>query len=114
MLTISALAGSTGSGRRFGGGGGGFGGPGSAPRQPTFAGLSGTAVRRLTSLDSGDMAPTEAMLRGYVAGCTQLKMAVTAWVAVTGAALAAFNAVLAQNKLKPITAAVPTLAGPGC
>jgi len=34
-------------------------------------------------------------------GCTQLTTAVTSWTAITGAALAAFDAVLTQNNLKP-------------
>ena len=95
-------------------GGRGFGGFGRAPAAPTFASVNETLARQINTLENGDMAPTEAMQRAYAAGCTELKTAVTAWMAVNGAALAAFNAVLAQNKLKPMTAAVHTLVEPGC
>jgi hypothetical protein len=93
------------------GGFGGFGGPRPAP---TFVGVNGNLTNQLNALENGDMAPTPAMLAAYVAGCNDLKSAVTTWAAINGAALTAFNAVLTQNNLKPIPGAAPLLAVPAC
>ena len=65
-------------------------------------------------LENGDLAPTGAMQRVYVAACTDLKAAVATWTGINGAPLAAFNAVLTQNNLKPIPAATRALAAPVC
>ena len=54
------------------------------------------------------------MQRSYVAACTDLKNAVTTWTGINGAPLAAFNAELTHNNLKPIPAAMRTLTAPAC
>jgi photosystem II stability/assembly factor-like uncharacterized protein len=93
-------------------GGRGFrGGP--AP-PPTFVSVNEDLVGQINALENGDMAPTEAMQRAYAAGCRELTAAVTAWMATNGARLAAFNAALAQNNLKPIAAPATALAAPVC
>jgi hypothetical protein len=96
------------------GGGGGFR-PGGPP-PPTFAGVNGTLGRQLNALEPGDLAPTAAMQAAYAATCKDLANAVTRWTAINGATggLAMFNAVLAQNHLKPVPAAAVALAAPRC
>ena len=111
---LASAGGSAGGGGR-GGGRGGAGGAaaGGAPPPPNFAGLNGALIRQLDTLDFGDMAPNEPMGKAYVAGCTDLKTAVTNWKAINRQDLAAFNAVLAKNNLAPIAAAA-ALAVPVC
>jgi hypothetical protein len=94
------------------GGGGGFGG-GPAPA-PTFVRVNGNLGNQINSLDNGDLAPTGAMWRAYVAACTDLKTAVTTWTGINGAPLAALNAELARNNRKPIPAATRALTAPVC
>ena len=96
-----------------GGGGGGFFGGGARPA-PTFVSVNNNLVRQINTLENGDMAPTEAMQRDYAAACAELKTAVTSWMAIHGATLAAFNAVLGQNNLKPVAATVRPLVAPVC
>jgi hypothetical protein len=60
------------------------------------------------------MAPNEPMNKTYAAGCGELKTAVTNWKALNTQDLAAFNAVLTKNGLKPIAAAAPALPVPSC
>ncbi|HZT43296.1 MAG TPA: hypothetical protein VFA07_14090 [Chthonomonadaceae bacterium] len=96
---LAAVGGSNEFGRRFGGGFFGFGGP--AP-QPTFAILNGTAGRQLNMLDSGDMAPTDAMRKACTTTCTEMQTAMKSWEALKSKDLPAFNAVLAKNNLKPV------------
>jgi len=91
--------------------GGGFGRP--IP-PPTFARVNEMLVREINTLENGDIAPTEAMQRAYAAACRRLKTAVTVWMAVTGGALGAFNAVLTQHNLKPIAATATGLLAPAC
>jgi hypothetical protein len=93
---------------------GGFGGFGAPRPAPTFVSVNGNLGGQINDQENGDMAPTPAMQANYVAGCTDLKKAVTTWIGINGAPLAAFNAVLVQNNLKPIAAAVPTLVAPVC
>ncbi|HEX4602089.1 MAG TPA: hypothetical protein VH116_11900, partial [Gemmatimonadales bacterium] len=109
--TLAAVGGTPEGGR--GGGGGGFrrGGP---PAPPNFVALNATLVRLLGTLEHGDLAPTEAMRRGYTAGCTELKTALTTWAAINTTKLAAFNAVLAKNNVKPVVAASPVPTDPAC
>jgi photosystem II stability/assembly factor-like uncharacterized protein len=97
---LAAVGGSTGFGRRFGGGG--FPGASGAPRQPTFAALNGQAVRHLNTLDSGDMAPNQAMRKACAATCAELQTAMKSWELLKTKDLAAFNALLGKNGLKAI------------
>lgn len=99
---LTALAGTIGGGRR-GGGGGGFPGAGGPPPAPNFVGVNAALIRQLDTLDFGDMAPNEPMQKAYVAGCTELKTAVTTWADLNAKDLAALNTVLEQNKLAPLT-----------
>jgi len=111
--SLAAVGGSTAGGR--GRGGGGFGGAGGGtPPPPNFAGLNGALIRQLDTLDFGDMAPNEPMNKAFVAGCTDLKTAVTNWSAINAKDLVAFNALMARNNLKPVPAAAPALAVPAC
>jgi len=105
--TLAQVGGDPETGRGFGGGRGG-----SAP--PSFAGVNETLTRQINTLENGDMAPTEAMQRAYVAGCMDLQKVVLAWTAIHGAPLAAFNALLTQHNLKPIAATASPLVVPGC
>jgi len=93
---------------------GGFGGFGAPRPAPTFVGVNGTLTSQLNALENGDMAPTPAMQAAYGGACNDLKSAVTTWTTINGAPLAAFNAVLTQNNLKPIPPASPALAVPVC
>ena len=113
--TLVALAGSTEGGRGFGGGGGGGGAGGRrGPAPPTFVAVNDALVRQLTTLENGDLAPTESMQRAYAAGCAELKTVVTTWGSITGTTLATFNAVLTKHSLKSTAAAFPVLAVPVC
>ena len=98
--------------RGGGGGGGGFGG-GPAPA-PTFVSVNSNLVQQINGLENGDLAPTVAMRRDYVAECTELKTVLTTWGAIRTTGLATFNAVLAQNKLAPIAAPAAALPVPQC
>jgi hypothetical protein len=107
--TLAAVGGNL---ERGGGGFGGFGG-GPAPA-PTFVRLNGNLANQINTLENGDLGPTTAMQRAYVAVCTDLKTAVTTWTGINGAPLAAFNAELTRNNLKPIPAATRVLTAPVC
>ena len=107
--TLAQVGGDPEGGRA--GGGASRGRPSAAP---TFVGANDTFGRQINALENGDLAPTEAMQRAYLAECQELKTAVTTWVATSSAALAAFNSVLQQQGLKPIPTATPTLAAPAC
>ena len=107
---LQAVGGTAGGGRR-GGGGGGRGGP---PVPPNFAGLQSAMLRQLETQDSGDMAPSDPMLRAYSGVCGELKDAVTRWKVLNGAELTSLNGVLKKNGLAPIPAASPALAMPVC
>ena len=108
--TLALVSGDPEAGR---GGGGGFFGGGARPA-PTFVSVNGNLAGQINALENGDMAPTPAMQAAYVAGCTDLKAVVTSWTAINGGALAAFNAVLGQNNLKPVGATVRPLVAPVC
>ncbi|HLK56211.1 MAG TPA: hypothetical protein VKU00_06590 [Chthonomonadaceae bacterium] len=111
LLVNGSLAG----GRRFGGGGGPPG-AGGAPRQPTFMAVNGTAARQLTTLDSGDMAPGEAIRKACMATCADMQGAMKSWETLRRTDLPAFNALLAKNNLKPAgnlqTMALPEIKQP--
>jgi len=104
--TLAAVGGNPEGGRGFFGGG--------VRPPPTFVSVNADLVGQISTLENGDMTPTEAMQRDYAAGCKDLKAAVTTWLAIHGAALAGFNAVLAQNNLKPLAATAATLVAPVC
>jgi len=93
---------------------GGFGGLGAPRPAPTFVSVNGNLTNQLNGLENGDMAPTPAMQAAYVAACNNLKGAVTTWTTLNGAPLVALNATLAQNSMKPIPAAPPTVRAPVC
>ncbi len=76
--------------------------------------MNGNLGNQINTLENGDLAPTAAMQRAYVAACTDLKNAVTTWTGINGASLAAFNAELTRNNLKPIPAATRALTAPAC
>ncbi|HEX4628608.1 MAG TPA: hypothetical protein VH137_07445, partial [Gemmatimonadales bacterium] len=109
--TLAAVGGTPEGGRGVGGGGVRRGGP---PAPPTFVAVNATLVRLLGTLEHGDLAPTEAMRRGYAAGCTELKTAVATWATLNTTALAGFNAVLAKHNLNGVVAPSPALAVPAC
>ncbi|MEP6493853.1 MAG: hypothetical protein ABJF01_14325 [bacterium] len=96
--------GGRGGGGRGGGGGGGRGGPAGPPPAPNFAAIIGTMNRELNTLDPGDMAPNEPMMRTYAAACGDLKAAVTTWKTVNAQDLVALNTLLTKNNLRPIPA----------
>ena len=81
---------------RFGrfGGGGGFR-PGGPP-PPTFVGVNETLRGMLNGFETGDLAPTPAMLAEYADACKDLAKAATT-----------FNALVAQNHLKQAALAAP-------
>ena len=93
-----------GGGRRFGGG---FPPAGGTAPAPTFAGVMGTMIRHMGTLDSGDMAPTEVMLKNAKSAVTDLKTVSANWMIINGKELAAFNVILAKYKIKPIASSFP-------
>ncbi|HEV2474761.1 MAG TPA: hypothetical protein VGS41_18940, partial [Chthonomonadales bacterium] len=96
---LAAVGGQSGGFGRFGPGFFRPGGP--APRE-TFSSLSSAAVRQIKLLDSGDMAPTEAMRHDCDSLCAQLKAIMKDWSTLEAGDLKQFNALLAKNNLKPI------------
>lgn len=110
---LAGAGGAAGGGRR-GGGPGGFAGAGGAAAPPNFAALNGTLIRQLDTLDYGDLAPNEPMLKAFNAVCAQLTTAVANWKAIVTGDLPAFNAVLAKNGLPPVPAPAADLANPMC
>jgi len=96
---LASVAGRTGGGR---GAGGGRGGPAGPPPPPNFAAIIGSMDRQLNTLDAGDMAPSEPMLRAYAATCADLKAAVAAWRTLDAKDLATLNATLTKNHATPI------------
>jgi hypothetical protein len=69
--------------------------------------------RQLNTLDAGDMAPNEPMVRTYLSACSDLKAAVANWKTLNSQDLAALNTMLAKNNLKQIPAPA-ALAPPNC
>jgi hypothetical protein len=104
---LEAVGGSASRGR------GGFRGARQAA-PPNFNALEGTMIRQLTTMDQGDMAPNEPMLKGYAASCAELSTAVGTWRTLTTRDLTAFNALLAKNQLAPVPAPAPALPAPTC
>lgn len=70
--------------------------------------------RQLNTLDAGDMAPNEPMLRTYASACADLKAAVSNWRTLTTQDLAGLNAMLTKSNLKSIPAPSSALAIPNC
>jgi len=103
-VKLTAVGGSLGGGRRFGGGGG-FGRGAAGPRTANFALLSGSLVRELSTLDSGDMAPNQPIRDACDLECKELKTLSDSWTALNTKDLSAFNAILSKYNLKPIVAA---------
>ncbi len=98
---LTAIGGTAGFGRRFGGGGGG----GGAAPAPTFARVVGALGGQLNTIDSGDMAPSEPLSKACLAACADLPKAEAAWKALNEKDLPAFNAILAKYNVKGIAAA---------
>ncbi|HZI22752.1 MAG TPA: hypothetical protein VFD76_09540, partial [Gemmatimonadales bacterium] len=95
--TLAAVAGNPDSVRGFG--------RGAAQRPPTFASVDADLVRQINGLETGDLAPTEAMQRDYDAACTDLTTAVAAWAKVAS--------LLTQHHLQAVaTATAPPV--PAC
>jgi hypothetical protein len=95
-----------------GGGFGGFGGGGATVR-PTFVQLVNNFLRQLGTFDSGDVAPTAAMLAAYKSACNDLAKSAAAWRALNGADLSALNAALTAAGKTPLAKAVE-LQAPAC
>ncbi|HWC72381.1 MAG TPA: hypothetical protein VG454_00490, partial [Gemmatimonadales bacterium] len=72
--------------------------------------------RTMTTLETADIAPTPAMQAAYGAACKDLGTAMATWrgISAPGGPVAKFNAVLEQNKLKPVAAPTAGLAAPQC
>jgi hypothetical protein len=94
-------------------GGGGFGGGGVASARPTLVQLIGRLVNQLGAFDTGDIAPTAAMLANWTSTCNDLGKSVAAWRALNGADLSALNAALVAAGKTPIAKAA-VLQAPSC
>ena len=97
---LTAIGGTAGFGR-------GFGGPRGAGARPTasFALYNRSMISLLETLDPGDMAPTAAQSKQVATSCTELKGLEQKWVELNQKDLADFNAVLAKHGLMPIRSA---------
>jgi photosystem II stability/assembly factor-like uncharacterized protein len=93
-----------GGGRRFGGG---FPPAGGAPVAPTFAGTMGNMIRQMGTLEGGDIAPNEVMIKNAKSALADLATAATNWKTINGKELTDFNAILAKYKIKPIASINP-------
>jgi len=69
---------------------------------------------QLKVIDMSDIPPNPTKLAAWRNVCTDLRSALTSWRAINATDLAAFNAILQKNNLKPIAAAAPMLALPVC
>lgn len=98
---VSSIQGSAGGGRRFGG-------PppaaGAARPAPTFSRMHGEFLRQLATLDSADMAPSETVLKIFASAMADYKALAENWRTLNEKDLVAFNALLAKNNLKPLSA----------
>ncbi|HEV8409876.1 MAG TPA: hypothetical protein VGQ30_05160 [Gemmatimonadaceae bacterium] len=84
---------------------GGNGGVGGRRPPPNFYALNANFIGQLTSQDNADQAPTEAMVAGFDAACTDLGKAVASWTAINSKDLADLNSVLGKNGAQSISAA---------
>ena len=69
--------------------------------------------RQLNGIDTGDMAPSQPMVAAWTAACSDFKSALGAWNAINAKNVVAFNALLAQNNIKPVPV-VPAQVVPIC
>jgi hypothetical protein len=95
-------------------GGRGRGFRGGAPAPANFVDVNGTLVRQLATLDLGDMAPTQAMMRAYGAACAQLRTAISGWQMLQRDDLAVVNAALGRSGAAPLKVPGPGLEVPAC
>ncbi len=88
---------------------GGSGGPSgrSGPPPPDFVRENGALVQQLERLETGDLAPTEAMLGAYAHECGRLAGVVTRWRTLNGAPLEALNEALRGAHRPPVEVASP-------
>ena len=111
LESIAKLDSLGGSAPARGGGGGGFGG-GNTNARPTLIQLINGFLRQLGTFDSGDIAPTAAMLAAYKSACTDLGKSVAAWRALNSADLGALNAALTKAGKAPVAKPVGVQALP--
>lgn len=95
-----AAIGGSGAGRRFGGRGGG------GSTAPTFAGVTRTMIGHVGDLDTGDMAPNEAMVHACDDTMVDLNTVEWNWLQLNAKELSDFNAVLTKNGLKTLSPAL--------
>jgi hypothetical protein len=84
---------------------------GTQPRAPSFRAINSALVGQLNLQETGDIAPTPAMIAGYTKTCTDLAAAITTWQRLASTNLGELNAALTRGGRKPI--AVPTSVGYG-
>ena len=95
---LSALRGSAGGGRR------GFGGaPGGARPAPSAVRVMGSLVTFVVTLDSGDMAPNETMIRTEASLIADLKQVKEGWATLKTKDLASLNALLEKRGLAKVS-----------
>ena len=87
---------------------------GGAARSPSLMQLNGSFGGQLTAQDLADMAPTEAMLAGYEAGCRDLAKAVTSWDAIQEKSLVDLNLSLGSHGLPTLDVPGRALPVPAC
>ena len=91
------------------------GNPGPVPEPPAFATLTGTMIRQLETLDSGDMAPNDPQNRAFFVACSDLHGRIASWLAMNGKDFVDLNERLVKSGLKAIVPAKPAqLAMPVC
>ena len=111
---LAAFGGAT-EGR--GGRGGGFGGRGGAVpgAMQSFIALNNSFNTMVSMMQVGlDIAPTLAQIETWESDCRNYNTTVAAWKNVQSGDLAAFNAALTQNQLKPLSVAPTKLAMAVC
>lgn len=96
--------------------GGFFGGPRPQPgAMQSFQALNNSLNTMVSMMQVGmDMAPTPAQIATWQHDCTEYNRTVTAWKVMQSQDLAAFNKLLAQNNLQPITVTPTPLTDPSC
>jgi photosystem II stability/assembly factor-like uncharacterized protein len=81
---------------------------------PTFVAASGELVGQLNAQDTGDFAPTAAMLAAYANACSDLRTAATALNGIVTRDLPALNALLARNGVHQVALPAATVRPPTC